>query len=72
MPAVPAFLLNKLYVKGSLKNTEDGFELAIKNTLAPGTIIGLGSLQIDGHAYPLEDTTVESEAGSREARSITL
>lgn len=55
MPAmVPSFLLKKLYVKGSFKNTLKGFELSLKNALAPGTLIGFGPLQIDGRDIPLE------------------
>lgn len=57
MGSVPAFLLRKLYVKGSLKNTAAGFELTIQNTLASGTIIGLAPLQVDGIQYPLVKTT---------------
>nr|MBC7244569.1 hydroxymethylglutaryl-CoA reductase [Chloroflexota bacterium] len=58
MGSVPVFLLKKLYVKGSLKNTANGFELTIQNTLAPGTIEGLRPLQVDGVEYPLEQTRV--------------
>jgi len=48
MPTIPSALLKKLYVRGSLKNTENGFEFALKNTLAPGTIVGIRSLVVDG------------------------
>jgi len=58
MGSIPTFLLKKLYVKGSLKNTTGGFELAIQNTLAPGTIAGLAPLKVDGQEYPLEKITV--------------
>ena len=58
MSSVPVFLLKKLYVKGSLKNTATGFELAIQNNLAPGTIVGLAPLRIDGAEFPLAQTTV--------------
>lgn len=51
---VPSFLLKKLYVKGSFKNTPNGFELALRNTLAPGTLIGFGPLKIDGRSIPLD------------------
>jgi hypothetical protein len=51
---IPAFLLKKLYVKDSFKNTPNGFELALRNTLAPGTLIGFGQLQIDGRDVPLD------------------
>ena len=52
MPTIPAMLLKKLYQRGSLKNTEGGFEFALKNTLAPGTIVGLGNLIVDGQKVP--------------------
>ena len=58
MSSVPVFLLKKLYVKGSLKNTATGFELSIQNTLAPGTIMGLAPLKVDGVEYPLAQTKV--------------
>ena len=37
---IPTFLLKKLYVKGSFRNTPTGFQLSLRNTLAPGTLIG--------------------------------
>ena len=58
MSSVPVFLLKKLYVKGSLKNTETGFELSIQNTIAPATLMGLNPLKVDGVEYPLAQTTV--------------
>jgi len=65
MGSVPAFLLKRLYVKGSLKNTATGFALTIQNTLAPGTIVGLDPLQIDGVSYPLQQTTATLPNGSQ-------
>jgi hypothetical protein len=52
MSAIPAMILKKLYVGGSLVNTPDGCQLQIKNTLAPGTITGVGAVSIDGAVYP--------------------
>ncbi len=51
---IPSFLLKKLYVKDSFKNNHNGFELALRNTLAPGTLIGFRQLQIDGRDIPLD------------------
>ena len=65
MPAVPAFLLKKLYVKRSLKNTDAGVELEIKNNLAPGTIVGGAPIAIDETEYPLTDTVIVSDQGER-------
>jgi len=65
MGSVPAFFLQKLYVKGSLKNIAAGFELSIRNTLAPGTIVGLMALKVDGAEYPLEHTVAILSDGTR-------
>ncbi len=54
MGSIPAFLLERLYVKGSLRNTATGFELTIHNTLAPGTIVGLEPLQVDNEEHALD------------------
>ena len=55
---VPSFLLKKLYVKGSFKNTSDGFQLSLRNMLAPGTILSLSPLQIDGRDVPLTNVEI--------------
>ena len=61
MPTVvPSFLLKKLYVKGSFKNTANGFQLSLRNTLAPGTILSLSPLQIDGRGVPLANIEIIS------------
>jgi hydroxymethylglutaryl-CoA reductase (NADPH) len=58
---VPSFLLKKLYIKGSFKNTPNGFQLALRNTLAPGTLIGVGPLSIDGRGIPLDKLLITVE-----------
>jgi hypothetical protein len=50
---IPAFLLRRLYVKGSLKNTADGFEFELKNTLGTGYAKGLLPLKVDGQELPV-------------------
>ncbi len=52
MTAIPAFLLKKLYVKGSLRNTPEGCEFCLKNVVDSGTVIRFHTLEIDGMAYP--------------------
>jgi len=69
MGSIPSFLLTKLYAKGSLKNTDAGFELAIRNTLSSGTIVGLAPLRVDGVEYPLAKTTAIMPNGQRVAAS---
>lgn len=55
---VPSFLLKKLFVKGSFKNTPHGFQLSLRNTLAPGTLLGISPLQIDGRDVPLHQIQI--------------
>ncbi len=44
----PPFVLAKIYVKGSLKNTEKGFEFTLKNVVDSGTVVELGPITADG------------------------
>src|SRR5439155_8668122 len=61
---VPAFLLRRLYVKGSLRNANDGFEFDLKNSLGSGYAEQVLPLTIDGEAMPVEDAqfTVDGAA----------
>ncbi|MBM3939351.1 MAG: hypothetical protein FJ318_00375 [SAR202 cluster bacterium] len=56
---VPAFLLRRLYVKGSLARTADGFRFQIRNQLGSGYARRLFPLRLDGVDIPLEETTFE-------------
>jgi len=47
MPAVPEFVLRKLYVTDSLQREGDGFRLQLLNSFAPTAIIGF-TLLVDG------------------------
>jgi len=70
---IPSFLLKKLYVKGSFKNTPTGFELALRNTLAPGTLIGISPPQIDGRDILLDHVlTATGDDAPVRASDITL
>ncbi len=69
--SIPSFLLKKLYVKGSLKNTANGFELKVRNNLAPGTLIGLGGVTIDEASYPPEAVTMTTPQGELKGSEIS-
>jgi hypothetical protein len=47
-----------------LRNTPNGFELAFKNTVAPGTLTHIGPLLVDGVAYDLEQVVLRLERPS--------
>ena len=52
MVSVPGFLLRRLYVKQSLKNTPDGFEFQLMNRLGSGYSHGVHPLTVDGGRAP--------------------
>ena len=56
MVTVPGFLLRRLYVKKSLKNTASGFEFHLSNRLGSGYTHKLWPLTVDGRDVPLEKT----------------
>ncbi len=47
----PPFILAKLYVKGSLKNTPTGFEFTLKNIIDSTLLIGIGPITVGGIVY---------------------
>ncbi|MBN1177742.1 MAG: hypothetical protein JXD18_00910 [Anaerolineae bacterium] len=71
MPAIPSFVLKKLYVKGSLRAEAGGFALDIKNSVAPATLLGVGTIALDGAPVSAENVRVVLEDGStRVAASV--
>ena len=51
---VPGFIARQFYVQGSLRNTPDGFQLEAQNPMGDGTLVGIGSISVDGVAVALE------------------
>ena len=54
---VPAFLLRRLYVKGSLRNDGDGFAFDLKNSLGSGYAEQVLPLSVDGEEVPAAQAT---------------
>lgn len=52
MTKIPDFILRALYVKGSLRNIEEGFEFKILNQLGPVRIVGARPLTVDRRPIP--------------------
>ena len=61
MPGVPAFILRRLYVKGSLENTANGWHFTLKNSLGSGYARGMQPLQIDGVELSLESCSFSQD-----------
>ena len=66
---VPSFLLRRLYVKGSLMATSDGFEFQLKNRLGSGYARRLLPLTLDGTDLDMASTTFEID-GKRVAFDV--
>jgi len=48
---IPGFLLKRLYLRGSLRNTAAGCALDLRNVVDSGTVTRFSELQIDGRSY---------------------
>ncbi|MBI2856542.1 MAG: hypothetical protein HYX93_06830 [Chloroflexi bacterium] len=55
MITVPGFLLRRLYVKGSLRNSGEGFLFKLKNQMGSGYARKLMPLTVDGEGVPAKD-----------------
>ena len=56
MVYIPGFLVNKVYQRGSLQNTETGFEFRFENRMTPIKISGMRdmSIEVDDERCPVE------------------
>lgn len=55
MVVVPEFLIKRIYQKGSLKKSEDGASVTLKNVLGPGFISGFNYVKINDVVYEPKD-----------------
>lgn len=55
---IPSFLLAKMYVKGSLTNTDTGFEFTLKNIIDSTLLIGIGPISVGDKNYTGEMITL--------------
>jgi hypothetical protein len=67
---IPSFLLAKLYVKGSLKNSENGFEFSLKNIIDSTLLIGIGPITVGDKSYDGESITMT--LGDRTVNGVEL
>jgi len=56
-------LLKRLYVKGSLKATTDGFEFRVQNQLGSGYATEMLPVTLDGRQFPLDQTYFRAGEG---------
>ena len=78
MVTVPGFLLRRLYVRGSLQNTELGVQFQLINRLGAGYAREMLPLAVDGEEVPLDacafsvDGTLQPFSGVSEGTPFTL
>ncbi len=60
----PPFILAKLYVKGTLKNTETGFEFSLKNIIDSTMLSGIGPIVVGEKSY--EGASIKLAMGDKE------
>ena len=64
-------MLQRMYVKGSLQNQEDGFVFQVKNLIESGSMSGVAKLSVDGEERSLEGATIELGGKVRQVSEIS-
>src|SRR5215471_19378907 len=67
---IPSFLLAKLYVKGSLKDNDSGFEFALKNIIDSTILIGIGPITVGEKNY--EGEAIQMTLGDKTVNGAEL
>jgi len=67
---IPSFLLAKLYVRGSLKNTDSGFEFSLKNIIDSTILIGIGPISVGEKNY--EGDAISMTVGDKSINGAEL
>jgi hypothetical protein len=52
-------MLQRMYVKGSLRNRDGGFVFQVVNRIESGSLSGIAKLAVDGEERSLEGATIE-------------
>lgn len=63
-------MLERVYVRGSLTNTENGFSFQLKNTVDHGTLSGVKSLTVDGSPVAVDALTLQTTKGQTRAAEV--
>lgn len=68
---IPEFLLRRIYQAGSLRITDDGIAIDLKNMLGPGVISGIGFIEINGIKHDPETLKLITSGCETSASQIT-
>jgi hypothetical protein len=64
-------MLQRMYVKGSLQNRDDGFVFQVKNQIDSGSLSGIAKIAVDGEERDLEGATLELSGKVRPLSEIS-
>ena len=64
-------MMQRMYVKGSLKNQDNGFVFQVKNLIESGSMSGVAKLVIDGEEHALDGATIELGGKVRQVSEIS-
>lgn len=67
---IPAFILRKLYVKGSLRRDRDGLRFTLRNTLASASLTGVRSFTIGGQEVPRDRVRLDVDGHAVDLGSL--
>jgi hypothetical protein len=68
---IPAFVLKKLYVQGSLQRESGGLRFVLRNSLASATLTGMRHLQLDGQDVAPGQVAVSVDGQAVEAERVS-
>jgi hypothetical protein len=69
---VPGFLVRQFYVPGSLTPEGDGFSLQARNGMGDGTLVGIGTVSVDGTVIDPAAITATRSGDSAEHRAVDV
>ena len=69
---VPAFLVRRFYVPGSLRNTPTGFQIQAHNEMGDGTLVGVTRITVDGLAMDPAGITAELEGTDEVVQAVDI
>jgi beta-mannosidase len=67
---VPGLLVNRVYMKGSLQHTQDGFTFSLLNPAMPVNLIRLGEMSVDGTIVDPANVDLMRGGVARRASSV--
>ncbi len=69
---IPSFIARQFYVAGSLRNTDNGWELQAQNPMGDGVLVGVGKMSVDGTEIPAESVSAQRAGEPERIRALDV